>query len=366
MGQETPFNASGIGIIAVIVATISAIAIVISIINYSRRLKKALENEKKTDFTAEEYKSNSQAHTAFPSPSATSGFVYKLVILLLLIYCCIVTSQISQLKAEHAEIKTAIQEGKWQISNQLSDLRSELIEVIDNQDNLVSSLKAEASNFNLEKNSCDLVFSLALKEAPAAADVSLTLSDNTTVKLERLSSGVYSGSTSAALFNSNLEDDIVINISSDTLNKTEQATLEDLYLGYLYECALPIFTPCLITGESETGMTLSTDFKINLNTSYYTEYITNQIKSSEIIYYVSGEEYQREDITEKLKNLAFEYADITPLTLEKLDPEETVTISVITTLTDGYTLEESFTSSNSDGECHIKLFSPDGTLLYNL
>ena len=211
-------TASGIVVapfLLLLVAAVSAVVIfVIYLIVYNININKAL-------------KENNGKHISLPD-------VQSIVAIILIV---ILFFNIFSLKSQLTELQNNMDTFRNNTERRISDLQdtvSDLYNVIEKENSLISSYEYGTINFDTEKMTVDVKFSLTLKNFNDKTTVSVSIGDKT-ANLDKTSAGNYAGTLNMSIFNNVSEATAFISDGATT----QSEVLSDVYLDYMWMKHLP-------------------------------------------------------------------------------------------------------------------------------
>ena len=269
-----------IALYLIIILLIGAVAIIIGVMAYRKRLDKVARGELR------------DTHSAIPDPSTTANGVYKVVLIVIVAITLIYTSSL------HARITD--------LTHQISNLNStievaqrELFEYIEQSEKNVASMGVSFSDVNSKDHTVKIHFSTQLKEFSDDTEVALNVGDKN-IKLDRSSNGTYEADFTGGIFDNYGEATLHIKEG----NKTSIESIEYNFPDWIFWDVLPVPGLQMLWGDSSTrGKTTGEEsWLIHLAN-------VEDIESVSVTYVTGGLDYKTIDATSEVINdqtMAFE------------------------------------------------------------
>ena len=261
------FNpAIGISILLVVVTILGVVAVIL----YRRKINKALQGEQ------------SSAHTSLPAPADTVGGLYKAVVLILLIWLCLCTGKLNDIRSELENIKSLTVSSSGNLSGELYLLQNKMEEM----NSKVYSYTTSGSSVDSSDNTCLVKHVVRLKSFSADTEVTFISPDGTEVKMDKVGEGKYEAEIKTDMFKETYEYPGII-IKENGTNCYEELDSETYFPGDSY---WQMFIPS-ITSEFGIGAEYNTDcIKIG-NITVFSEYKSDyNITSAKILVEKNGKE----------------------------------------------------------------------------
>jgi hypothetical protein len=318
------------------VLILAAVIIIISIILYNRRLDRIARGEQR------------DAHSNMPDPRTTTSFIYKAVLLVLVILTFLNTSS---LKSQLDSLQSAMYSRMNDLNRAISELESRLEE----EERRVFDFQWEVKDTDLENETATVQLSAFLKEYTSETSGFFSVGGRS-VPLTLREDGALIGEFSENIFADLGEVKIVI-------KEGERSTAENLdWMGTLYESVLPV--PNLHTNDREirNGRIIGGTYGLAVSPVFY-----DDIERVNAVYITGGKEVRSADITEKV--LKDEYISIDT----DIKNEDYLVLRVDLYTKSGLTIKErlilDYPMPNADYNCWIhdvqrQVYDQNGMLLY--
>ena len=307
--------------------------IVISIILYNRRLDRIARGEQR------------DAHSNMPDPRTTTSFIYKAVLLVLVILTFLNTSS---LKSQLDFLKSAMDSRMHDLSTEINVLRSRLEE----EEKRVFDFQWEIKDADLENGTATVQLSAFLKEYTSETSGFFSVGGRS-VPLTVREDGALIGEFSESIFADLGEAKLVI-------KEGERSTVEyQDWMGLLFMDVLPM--PNLRTNalSSQNGRIIDGTYYLAVSPTFY-----GDIEKVNAVYITGGKEVRSADITEKvLKN---EYISIDT----DIKTEDYLVLRVDLYTKSGFTIKERLILDYlpNAGDLYwkqdVQVYDKNGTLLY--
>lgn len=311
-------NVAGIRIAGI--AIIICVALIVGIIIYKiykSKVNKALAGE------------TSGAHIGVPAPADTFSVLIKIVVLILLVWIIISLGNISELKQEIENLRSANSSDFSSLAVELSQLKSQMAEA----NSRILSYNRYISDVNAEDNTCTIKHTLRLKTYSDATTVKLTLSDGTQLDMHKRAAGIYEADTKINLF-MNTESATVFSVKEGDMSYAESASPDNDDADEYWQLVIPEL------GNSSFDIYYGSD-KINIGTFNIFSYHKAQyhISSAKLLIEKNGEILETID-AKPFMNEALGDGNI-PVDKEyDIKSDDTMNIRLILTTDEGYTLNQ--------------------------
>ena len=270
--MDTFNTLSGISILLIAAIIIGVIIVLL----YKRKINKALKGEQ------------SGAHTSLPAPADTIGGIYKIVVLIMLVWLCLCTGRLSDISTEIENVKNLTMSNSQNLSQELYLVQNKMEEL----NSRVFSYTVSGSSVDASDNTCIVKHVIRLKSFSDNTEVTFVTEDGNEVTMERTGEGRFEAEIKTDIFKDHNEYPGII-IKENGTNYFEELDNNTYYLDSYWQLFIPKIT-------SEFG--LGVEYKVNSikinDIVAFSEYKSDyKITAAKIVVEKNGTEFDCIDAT---------------------------------------------------------------------
>jgi len=326
---------SGISVILIALLLAALIIVIISIVVYNRRLDRVARGEVR------------DTHSSIPEPGTTTGVVYRVILMGVLILTFFTVSSLSGKISSLESMVNSLRSETNQLSYEVNVLRQEL----EMERETIADSYMEVLDIDYEAGTADILYEVTLSSYSEDTSVSLQLGD-ASFALASSVPGTWTAELTCSLYASFYDARLLVTENGQTANLSADFP-EDLVW---YAFPLPSLSCSFSSGTRFGKLTYEGSYTVIADQ-------LEQIESVTITYLTAGKELKTMDITEETRNQ-------TLIELEKgLELDTDLTFQIEITTKDGFRIIDKMTviyiaSPDFSETDSLRILDPNGRVVW--